>query len=78
MESKYTLIQAIGVLSTLQGKDIVFQRVNDRKFEIFRTYDGCLRFRINSQSDEFRVEGELKLFNYLNDKFIIKDIKEDK
>ena len=70
MEQKYNLIQVIGMLKT--HPKLEFQRVNDMKFIIYKGNFGDLMFRIESKSEEFKRQGVLKIFNYLQDLWIIK------
>lgn len=70
MEQKYNLIQVIGMLKT--HPKLEFQRVNDLKFVIYKGNFGDLMFRIESKSEEFKRQGVLKIFNYLQDLWIIK------
>ena len=70
MEQKYNIIQVIGMLKT--HPKLEFQRVNDLKFVIYKGNFGDLMFRIESKSEEFKRQGVLKIFNYLQDLWIIK------
>ena len=70
MEQKYNIIQVIGMLKT--HPKLEFQRVNDMKFIIYKGNFGDLMFRIESKSEEFKRQGVLKIFNYLQDLWIIK------
>ena len=75
-EEKYNLIQVIGMLKTHPNME--FSRVNDGKFIIYKGSYNDLMFRIESKSEEFRQKGILKIFNYLQDLWIISKYEGDK
>ena len=74
MEQKYNLIQVIGMLK-LHPK-LVFSRVNDNRFIVYRGNRGDLLFRIDAESKEFRIKDRvLPIFNYMQDYFVISEVE---
>lgn len=74
MEQKYTLIQAIGMLNS--HPKLVFSRVNDNRFLVYRGSRGDILFSIDAKSEEFKVKNKvLPIFNYMQDYFVISEVK---
>ena len=73
MEQKYNLIQVIGMLKV--HPKLVFGRVNDNRFIVYRGNRGDILFSINTKSEEFCVRDRiLPIFNYLQDYFVINEV----
>ena len=73
-EQKYNLIQVIGMLKL--HPNLIFSRVNDSRFLVYRGNRGDIMFSINAKSEEFRVKDRvLPIFNYMQDYFIINEVE---
>ena len=74
MEQKYNLIQVIGMLKV--HPKLVFSRVNDNRFIVYRGGRGDILFSIDAKSEEFKVKDKvLPIFNYMQDYFVISEVK---
>ena len=70
MKSKYTLIQAIGVLNS--HPKIKFARYSDFRFILYRGSRGDLLFNIEAKSEECKVKNKvLPIYNYMQDLWVI-------